>query len=92
VHYENGETREIPLVYGENIMDWWERKEEGEVTDPSATPAWYGSNAASRSFGLRTRLIKYTWENPLPDVEITHIDMKSELENAAPILYAITVE
>ncbi len=92
INYANGEQREIPLKYRENVMDWWERKEEGEVTDPNATPAWYGSNAASRSFGLRTRIIKYTWENPLPEVEMTSLDFKTELENAAPMLFAMTVE
>ena len=92
IHYADGSAKEVPLVYRENIMDWWESKTDGEVTGPYAKTVWYGSNAASRRYGLRTRLIKFTWENPLADVEITRIDIKSELENAAPMLFAITVE
>ncbi len=89
VHYANNKQEVIPVEYGVNVMDWWERVEEGRVSD--AEEAWFGSNAASRRFGLRTRVIKYAWQNPYPDVEITKIDYISKLENSAPILFAITV-
>jgi hypothetical protein len=54
--------------------------------------AWIGSHAAARLHGLQTRLIKYTWENELPDAEITSIDFVSAVENPAPFLVAITVD
>jgi hypothetical protein len=90
IHYKNGEIRIADLVYGENMLDWWVNPAERHV--PKAEEVWYGANTATRSRGMRTRLIKFTWENPLPDVEITTIDFASTLTNAAPMLVAITVE
>jgi len=57
-----------------------------------AKVAWIGSHASARLQGLQTRLIKQTWENELPEVEITSIDFVSALENPAPFLVAITVD
>jgi hypothetical protein len=90
IHYKNGETRIANLVYGENMLDWWVDPSEGHVT--KAEEVWFGANTATRSRGMQTRLIKFTWENPLPDLEITAIDFASALTNAAPMLVAITVE
>ena len=90
IHYKNGETRIANLVYGENMLDWWVDPLEGHVT--KAEEVWFGANTATRSRGMQTRLIKFTWENPLPDLEITAIDFASALTNAAPMLVAITVE
>ena len=90
IHYENGERRTADLVYGENIMDWWVNSGEGHVT--RAEEVWYGSNPATRRRRMQTRLIKYTWKNPLPEVVMTAIDFVSAITNAAPMLIAITVE
>lgn len=91
IRYANGQTETIPIRYGEHVMDWWERKEEGTLSDPKAKAVWYGSNAATRKVGLRTRVCMYQWENPHPDWEIVSIDWISALANSAPILFAITV-
>ena len=91
IHYANGDIKNVPIVYQENTLDWW-IFEEGDVTDPNAIEAWTGSNAATRGHGMKTRLIKYTWDNPLPDEKIENIDLISSVENAAPLLVAITVE
>jgi hypothetical protein len=90
IHYQNGETRSAALIYGENMLDWWVNPAEGHVTQ--AEEVWYGANTATRARGMQTRLIKFTWENPLPDVEITTIDLVSAIENSAPMLVAITIE
>ncbi len=90
IHYANGQTRTAPILYGQNIMDWWVRPEGGQLTE--AVTVWRGSNPATRSMGLTTHLIKYTWENPLPEVGISTIDFVSDLIEASPFLVAITVE
>jgi hypothetical protein len=90
MHYENGETKTADLVYGENELDWWVNPKEGHVT--KAEEAWYGSNPATRRAGMKTRLIKFTWNNPLPEVKITSIDFVSALTTSSPMLLAITVE
>jgi hypothetical protein len=90
MHYENGETRTADLIYGENELDWWVNPAEGHVT--KADEVWFGSNPATRSRGTKTRLIQFTWNNPLPDVPITAIDFVSSLTTSSPMLVAITVE
>ena len=90
IHYANGEIKIAPIVYGKDIMDWWVPQEGPHCTE--AEEVWYGSNAATRRAGQKTRLMKYTWQNPLPDVEITAIDFISSLNKSAPFLVAITIE
>ncbi|MGC9159627.1 MAG: hypothetical protein ACP5FH_11620 [Terracidiphilus sp.] len=90
MHYENGETRVADLIYGENELDWWVNPAEGHVT--KANEVWFGSNPATRSRGMKTRLIQFTWNNPLPEVTITSIDFVSCLTTSSPMLVAITVE
>jgi hypothetical protein len=90
VHYADGQTRSAPILYQRNVVDWWVRPENGLPTE--AEEVWRGSNPATRSMGFVTHLIKYTWENPLPEVEISTIDFVSDLIEAGPFLVAITVE
>jgi len=90
IHYANGEAKEIPLVYSKNIMDWWAYPGEEKIKE--AKEVWSGSDAATLRKGQRTRLFKYTWENPLPDVEITTIDLVSSLSLSGPFLIAITIK
>jgi hypothetical protein len=88
--YENGEIRSADLIYGENELDWWVNPSEGHPT--SAKEVWFGSNPATRARGMKTRLLLYTWKNPLPDVTIRSIDFVSALTTSSPMLVAITVE
>jgi hypothetical protein len=90
MHYENGETRTAELIYGENELDWWVNPAEGHVT--RADEVWFGSNTATRSRGMKTRLIKFTWNNPLPDLKITAIDFVSCMTTSSPMLVALTIE
>ena len=90
IHYVDGRTKTAPILYGRNVMDWWVGPEGGQLAE--AEVVWRGSNPATRSIGFTTQLIKYTWENPLPEVEISTIDFVSDLIEAGPFLIAITVE
>lgn len=89
VNYVDGSCVSVPIVYSENVMDWWENPEEGQVSKAKET--WFGSNAATRRVGKRTRLIQYTWDNVKPDVEIDTIDYVTCLNTSAPFCVAITV-
>ena len=91
VHYANGQTRDLKLIFGRNIRDWWFPASQPQMT-PGATVAWEGSNAASRELGMSLRLYKMTWDNPQPEAEINSIDFVSAMEKPAPFLIAITVE
>jgi len=90
IHYADGQTRSAPILYGRNVLDWWARPDEHSPTE--AQEAWRGSNPATRAVNMATHLIRYTWENPLPEVEIESIDFVSDIIAAAPNLVAITVD
>jgi len=91
VNYTNGETREIKLIFGQNIRDWWFFPTQRQPTS-AAVLAWQGSNPASRAVGMAVRLYEMSWVNPLADVEIASIDFISTMEKPAPFLIAITGE
>jgi WD40 repeat protein len=89
VHFANGERRDIPIVVGRDVADWWNQPNE---ETKKFVIAWTGTNAASRAAGRTIRLFKTTWENPYPEVEVKSIDFVSTHDIAAPFLVAITVE
>lgn len=92
VHFANGRTMEIPLRYNQNTSDWWEL-EHLPTELPEAVVAWRGANPRSRREGnTPIRLFKLTWENPLPDVEITTLDFVAEHPRTHPFLIALTAE
>ena len=89
VHYANGQTREIPIVVGRDLADWWNQPNE---QNKKFVIAWTGTNESSRAQGRTIRLFKSTWENPMPDSEVKSIDFVWAGTEAAPFLVAITAE
>jgi hypothetical protein len=90
VHYGDDTTAKIPLVYGQDLAEWWGTV--GSRDAPAPRIAWEGSNAAAASEGHVLRLYHSRWENPWPDLELARIDFISELSGSAPFLIAITLE
>lgn len=87
IHYANGDTWEIPILFGVDVRDW------RPMHDPDAPAhgpvvAWRGRDKA----GLEIVLFQTQWANPLPDVQITSIDLVSSMTNAAPFLVAVTAQ
>ena len=91
IHYADKQVREIPVVYGQQIADWWvDPKHPLEPTD--AKVAWTGQNEAAEAYGKSLRLYRFTWENPLKEVEVASISFVSAASISAPFLIAITIE
>jgi hypothetical protein len=91
LHYANGQTKEIPIIYGKDIADWW--FDPDKPIEPSkAQVAWTGSNEAVKAYGKSLRIYHATWDNPFPDVEVRDIGLVSNMSLAAPFLLAITLE
>jgi hypothetical protein len=90
VHYANGETREIPIVYGRDVRDWW--TQNNEPAKAELNTVWTGKNSMNPQTSPPQRLFKTTWKNPLPNVKIDSIDYRSTMTATAPFLVAITVE
>jgi hypothetical protein len=90
LHYANGESGNIPIIYQENVSDWWARQNDKPLAD--AQVAWEGTSPRTQGIGFLLRLFKYTYENPLPEIEIETLDFISKLVHSAPMLVAVTVE
>jgi beta-galactosidase len=88
VHYANGETVEIPIVYGEDVKDWWDHDDEPAGT---AHAVWNGRSTAYDG-SVAISLYRTTWTNPQPEVSIESIDYRSAMSDSAPFLLAITTE
>jgi hypothetical protein len=89
IHYSNGETRSVPIVYGVDVQDWWLSEEFTSDSKPNIV--WTGKNHSAPD-GPPIGVFKTTWVNPLPSIEIDHIDYQSAMMNSAPFLIAITLE
>jgi WD40 repeat protein/tetratricopeptide (TPR) repeat protein len=91
IHFANGEQREVPFLLVEDAYDWHlSATRRNQPTGPQSKIAWRGPGGLGqdRELGLYMK----TWENPLPDVEITHIDFISAMAEATPFLVALTLE
>jgi len=91
IRYADGEEREVKIIYGQNVRDWWFPTTQPQLT-PGAAVAWEGTNAASAPLGQKLRLYQMAWLNPRPDREVRSISFKTMMEKPAPFLLAVTVE
>ncbi len=91
IRYDDGKTATIPVVYGQDVRDWWFG--EGAKDVKRGKVAWQGDNELAKGFEQRIRLYLTTWENPHPDKKIASIDyIKIGDGVAAPFCVAITLE
>jgi thiol-disulfide isomerase/thioredoxin len=91
VHYEDDTTATIPIVYGEDVRNWWNGDDSSAVTRGKVV--WTGSNPAAKQYDLALRLYLAVWENPQPDKQVTSIDyVSTNTTDAAPFCVAITAK
>ncbi|HVJ84858.1 MAG TPA: hypothetical protein VM452_04390, partial [Caulifigura sp.] len=64
VTYDDGATEGIPIVYGEDVRDWFFH--EGEAGVERGKIAWVGDNPFSNRNSCRIRLYSLEWKNPYP--------------------------
>jgi hypothetical protein len=87
IHYADGRTQAVPIVYGEDVRDWNAESDSSHKLKRAAI-VWSGITKQGRA----VRLFKSSWTNPWPAVEISAIDYVSAMASAAPFLVAVTVE
>ncbi len=91
VHYEDGQTEEIPIVYGQDVRDWWIVPNSKGASH--AKVAWEGDNDAAKAQGHRLRLFLGTWKNPRPEAKVTRIDYEKVADTpTAPFCVALTMD
>lgn len=90
VHYADGSREVIPVVYGQDVRDWWiPRREEAAVR--RGRLAWTGRNQATRHTGFPgIRLYVTAWTNPRPQAKVSHIEFASANTLSAPFCLALT--
>jgi hypothetical protein len=89
VHYGDGSTATISIVYGEDVRDWWNWDKSKETKRGKVV--WTGKNANAGKYDVALRLYLTTWDNPKPDLQVTTIDYVSVGQTAAgPFCVAIT--
>lgn len=79
VHYRDGSSQDIPIVTGTNIGDWKTRNNSPELRKLVA----YESDGKC--------FFRWTWKNPVPDLEISAISISGGNTQATPIVLGITV-
>jgi hypothetical protein len=92
VHYDDGSNEEIPIIYGEDVRDWF--FSEGDKEPSRSKIAWKGDNEFAKKIGSRLRLYVSTWTNPKPDKRVLKIDYVSNKSEtaAAPFCISMSVE
>jgi hypothetical protein len=91
MHYEDGSTATKPLVFGQDVRDWWIFDQGKPVT--RGRVVWTGANPASDLKGLSIRLYLGVWDNPHPDKPVPHLDFIGIKDGpCAPFCMAITAE
>jgi len=91
VHYEDDNVETFPIVYGEDVRNWWNGDRSQPVSRGSVV--WTGSNPAASECNLSLRLYLSVWKNPHPDKKVTSIDyISTNTTDAAPFCVAMTVE
>jgi hypothetical protein len=91
VVYDDGSTASIPVVYGEDVRDWWFTEKSKGVTRGKV--AWKGDNELAKESASRIRVYLTSWENLHPGKKIASIDYLKIGDNpAAPFCVAITLE
>ena len=92
VNYDDGTSATIPVVYGEDVRDWWFYPNSKEATRGKV--GWKGENEYSKTFDAQIRLYVLSWENPHPAKKVASITYaKTDPDSvAAPFCVAITLE
>jgi hypothetical protein len=91
LHYEDGSTASLPIVYGEDVRDWW--TSDGGRPLTRGRVGWTGTNLHTEPRGIALRLCLSVWDNPHPEKTVATVDFVSSMDTpAAPFCVALTVE
>ena len=83
------DARQLPNENQIDVEDWWFHL-QNSIFPSNAELVWEGSNNRVKDLGFVLKLYRYTWVNPVPEVEIAAIDLISTMNDAGYMLYGIT--
>jgi hypothetical protein len=92
VHYNNGTTYTIPLIYDKNIANVWDQPGETTVSEIEQATLVKLPVKEERKGSTANYSYHFTWNNPNPELTIEHIAVQSNRKDSAPLLLGITLE
>lgn len=102
LNYADGSTKELPIVAGLNVWDWWgslvttgsQRINAHNGIAAATEPAWTGSNPYMKKWCPDGNLVLYrsTFKNPNPNVKLSSIDYISAETMTVPFMVGLTVD
>jgi hypothetical protein len=92
VHYNNGTTYTIPLIYDKNIANVWDQPGETTVSEIEQATLVKLPAKEERKGSAANYSYHFTWNNPNPELTIEHIAVQSNRKDSAPLLLGITLE
>jgi hypothetical protein len=90
INYADDTTERVPIIYGEDIRDWWDWPERPNLK--RAKVAWTGTNPAAKGNERMIRAFQVIWVNPKPDKEVKSIDVNASGTECDPFIFALTIE
>jgi hypothetical protein len=92
LHYADGSTGTLPLMFGRHARDWWRADSESRSTlsDPNSEVVWRGGDAGIKA-GRTRRIFKTTFTNPKSDQEVNTIDVMSDNTTPNATFFAMSV-
>lgn len=91
LHYRSGIQAEIPIHYGDHVVDWWVR-ERDPPPGPHLRIAWTGQNRLTRKEAASLHVFVNTFQNPRPGEELRSVDFVGEKTKCLPFFLGLTVE
>ena len=91
IHYRNGHTENLPVIYGKHVIDHWIHRFTPEVLSGIEKFIWKQSFKLGAEKGTLALTLQ-SWTNPHPELTISHLDFVSEEKMAVPFLVGITLE
>jgi len=89
IRYADKTEERIPIIYGEDVRDWWR---SSDLAEPSRGKlAWAGKNPAAGETD-QIRLYASEWNNPYPQKTAAFVDFETKDTVCAPFLVALTLE
>jgi len=91
VHYADGSKASMPVAFGLDVRDWFDRDQGMPVT--RGRVAWTGLDQVAVGNNCSIRLYLGVWENPHPEKAVTELDfVRSDDKICGPFCLAITAE
>jgi hypothetical protein len=95
--YEDGTSAAMPVIYGEDVRDFWNIWDESKPTVRSEV-VWQGNNdhlrgrPEARNHPTPLRLYHSTWTNPHPEKPVASVNVVSLNQAATLFCVALTAE